>query len=89
MKWYAGTEYRGENYGFGYYLTGGIDTQGRCYHLGLIFETLAYFVCKYLSEAFEIAAKTQTVGLHGGIAHFGQILADKRRLLGKIMYFHR
>ncbi len=49
---------------------------------------LAYLIGEYLAKALKIATEAQTVGLHAYIAHLGKVLAYKRGLKIKIMYYH-
>lgn len=54
----------------------------------LVVDAFADFVGHYLSDAFEIAAETEHVILYFDVTQLCQILADQRRRIVEIDYFH-
>ena len=88
MKWYTGPENSSQHDGFAQHLALRLYTEGGADRHGLICKSLADFISKDFAEAFEIATKTKAVALYIYIAHFGQVLAHKRRMLCKIVDFH-
>ena len=88
MKRHPGPEDGGEHYLLGNHAALGFDTERGCDSELLVFKRLAYLIGEYLAKALKIAAKAQTVGLHANIAHLGKVLAYKRGLKVKIMYYH-
>ena len=64
MERHARTENRGEYNVFVYHIAAGVHSQRSGHILLAIAQFLAYLICENLSEPLEVAAETQTVGLH-------------------------
>ena len=88
MERHTGAENRAEDYLFGDYMAFGVDHQRSTDFFRAVFKGFAYLVGHYFAEALKVAAEAQGIALHVDVAHLGEILADKRRMFGKVDDFH-